>query len=120
MEIEQREAGDVVIVRVRGDITLNKGGDIRLRDKINSLLLQGHRKILLDLGEVVVVDSAGLGQLVQVHVSAAKQGVSLKLLNVTKKLRDLLVVTKLLLVFDTYEQEAEAIASFAGGGTAPV
>lgn len=118
MQIEQREIGDVVVVRIQGDITLNQGGDIRLRDKINSLLLQGHRKLLLDLGEVSIVDSAGLGQLVQVHVSAAKQGAALKLLHVAKKLRDLLVVTKLLLVFDTYEQEAEALASFGDSSPA--
>ena len=120
MEIEQRDSGDVVIVRISGDITLNNGGDIRLRDKMNSLLQQGYRKILLDLGDVTVVDSAGLGQLVHTHVSATKGGVALKLLHVTKRLRDLLVVTKLLLVFDTYEGEAEALASFAAGSAARV
>lgn len=120
MQIEQHESGDVMIVRISGDITLNKGGDIRLRDKTHSLLQQGYRKILVDLGNVSAVDSSGLGQLVQAHVSAARQGASLKLLHVTRKLHDLLVVTKLLLVFDTFEQEAEALASFTEGDAARV
>jgi anti-sigma B factor antagonist len=112
MEIGQRIAGDVAVVKVTGDITLGKGGDVILKDKINSLLQQGHRKLLLDLGDVSYVDSAGLGQLVQVHATTTRQGGSLKLLNVTKRLRDLLVVTKLLVVFDAFDSEAEALASF--------
>ena len=112
MQIEERVAGDVTVIKVTGDITLNKGGDILLKDKINSLLQQGQMKVLLDLGGVSYVDSAGLGQLVQVHTVTAQNRGSLKLLNVTKRLKDLLVVTKLLTVFDTYESEAEALASF--------
>lgn len=112
MQIEQRNAGDVVVVTVTGDITAGKGADVRLKDKVNSLLQDGHRKLLLNLEHVTYVDSAGLGQLVQVHATTARQGGVLKLLHVTKRLRDLLVVTKLLLVFDTYENEAEALASF--------
>jgi anti-sigma B factor antagonist len=112
MEIGQRIAGDVAVVKVTGDITLGTGGDVILKDTINSLLQQGHRKLLLDLGDVSYVDSAGLGQLVQVHATTTRQGGSLKLLNVTKRLRDLLVVTKLLVVFDAFDSEAEALASF--------
>ena len=113
MQIEQRIAGDVVIIKVTGDITLGKGGDVILKDKINSLLQQDHKKLLLDLGGVSYVDSAGLGQLVQVHATTTRQGGVLKLLSVTKRLRDLLVVTKLLVVFDAFDSEAEALASFA-------
>ena len=69
MQIEQRMAGDVAVVAITGDITLSKGGDVILKDKIQSLLQQGHRKLLLDLGSVSYVDSAGLGQLVQVHAT---------------------------------------------------
>jgi anti-sigma B factor antagonist len=116
MQLEQQIVGDVVVVRVSGDITLDQGGDVRLKDKVNSLLQQGHRKLLIDLGGVVYVDSAGLGQLVSVQATTARQGASLKLLNVTRRLRDLLVVTKLLLVFDTFENEAEALESFAHVG----
>ena len=112
MLIEQRPSGDVAIVAISGDITLSKGGDVLLKDKIQSLLQQGHRKILLDLGNVSYVDSAGLGQLVQVYATTSHLGGSLKLLNLTKRLRDLLVLTKLLTVFDAYDSESEAIGSF--------
>ena len=112
MQIEQRTSGDVAIVAISGDITLSKGGDVLLKDKIQSLLQQGHRKIVLDMGKVSYVDSAGLGQLVQVYATTSHLGGSLKLLNLTKRLRDLLVLTKLLTVFDAYDSESEAIASF--------
>jgi anti-sigma B factor antagonist len=112
MQIEQRTSGDVAIVGISGDITLSKGGDVLLKDKIQSLLQQGHRKIVLDMGKVSYVDSAGLGQLVQVYATTSHLGGSLKLLNLTKRLRDLLVLTKLLTVFDAYDSESEAIASF--------
>jgi len=112
MQIEQRTSGDVAIVGISGDITLSKGGDVLLKDKIQSLLQQGHRKIVLDMGNVSYVDSAGLGQLVQVYATTSHLGGSLKLLNLTKRLRDLLVLTKLLTVFDAYDSESDAIASF--------
>ena len=113
MEIEERAIGEVMVIRVTGDITLNKGGDVILKDKINSLLQQGRKKLLLDLGGVAYVDSAGLGQLVQVKVTASRSGAELKLLNITKRLQDLLVVTRLSTVFDSYEDEAAALASFS-------
>lgn len=112
MQIAQQVKGDIVVVTVDGDITLNKGGDVVLKDKINSLLQQGHKKLLVDLGGVSYVDSAGLGQLVQIHTTASHSGAKLKLVNVTKRLKDLLVVTKLVTVFDTFDNEAEAVASF--------
>jgi len=112
MQLEQRQTGDVTIVKVVGDITLNKGGDVILKDKINSLLQQGTKKVLLDLGSVSYVDSAGLGQLVHVHTTTTHHGGQLKLLNLSKRLTDLLVVTKLATVFDSYEDEKEALASY--------
>lgn len=112
MQLEQRQDGDVTIVKVVGDITLNKGGDVILKDKINSLLQQGTKKVLLDLGSVSYVDSAGLGQLVHVHTTTTHHGGQLKLLNLSKRLTDLLVVTKLATVFDSYEDEKEALASY--------
>jgi anti-sigma B factor antagonist len=112
MQLEQREAGDVTVVKVVGDITLNKGGDVILKDKINSLLQQGTKKVLLDLGSVSYVDSAGLGQLEHVHTTTTHHGGQLKLLNLSKRLTDLLVVTKLATVFDSYEDEKEALASY--------
>jgi anti-sigma B factor antagonist len=112
MNIDQRVTGDVMVVTVNGDITLNQGGDVLLKDKIQSLLQQGHKKLVLDLGGVAYVDSAGLGQLVQIHATTKSNGGAMKMANVTKKLKDLLVVTKLLTVFDSYDSEAEALASF--------
>ena len=112
MNIDQKVTGDVMVVTVNGDITLNQGGDVLLKDKIQSLLQQGHKKLVLDLGGVAYVDRAGLGQLVQIHATTKSNGGAMKMANVTKKLKDLLVVTKLLTVFDSHDSEAEALASF--------
>ena len=112
MQLEERMVGNVAIVTVTGDITLNKGGDVLLKDKVQSLIHQGQKNLLVDLSGVSYVDSAGLGELVQAYATTKNRGGTLKLLNVTKRLRDLLVVTKLLTVFDTYDNEATAVASF--------
>jgi anti-sigma B factor antagonist len=112
MHIEERMSGDVTIISITGDITLNKGGDVILKDKVQSLLQQGRKKLVMDLGGVSYVDSAGLGQLVQVYATTRNHGGSLKLLNITKRLKDLLVVSKLLTVFDSYDTEQEAVGSF--------
>jgi anti-sigma B factor antagonist len=112
MKLEERAVGEITVVTVSGDITLSKGGDLLLKDKIQSLLQQGRKKLVLDLGGVSYVDSAGLGQLVQAHSTATNNGGALKLANVAKRLRDLLVVTKLLTVFDSHDSEAAAVASF--------
>ena len=112
MHIDQKTAGDVTVISVNGDITLNQGGDVLLKDKIQSLLQQGHKKLVLDVGGVSYVDSAGLGQLVQIHATTKNNGGSLRLANVQKKLKDLLVVTKLVTVFDSHDSEAAAVASF--------
>ena len=107
MKLEERQSGDVTVLTIDGEITLSAGGDVQLKDKIQSLLQQGHKKILLDLGNVSYVDSAGLGQLVQATVTATKNGGKLKLIHLTKRLNDLLVVTKLSTVFDIVEKESE-------------
>lgn len=112
MQLEQRIAGNIAIIKVIGDITLNKGGDVLLKDKVQSLLQQGHKNLLIDLSAVSYVDSAGLGEIVQAYATTKNRGGALKLLNVTKRLKDLLVVTKLLTVFDTFDSEATALASF--------
>jgi len=112
MQISQRTVGDVVIVDVSGKITLGEGGDVVLKDKMRSLIQQGNKKLLLNLGDVSYVDSAGLGEIVQAYATVNKDGGKLKLLNITKRIKDLLSITKLLTVFDTFDNEAEAIASF--------
>lgn len=112
MQLFERTTGDVVIVSVSGDITQNKGGDIALKDKIRSLIQQGHRKVVIDLSKVSYVDSAGLGELVHAYATTKNSGGSLKLLHVTKRLKDLLAITKLVTVFESYDDEAKALASF--------
>lgn len=112
MRLDERVSGDVTVIAVTGDITLGAGGDALLKDKIQSLLQQGRKKLLLDLAGVAYVDSAGLGQLVQSHVTATRHDGSLRLLHLTKRLNDLLVVTRLVTVFDSYDNEADAIRAF--------
>ena len=112
MQISERTVGDVVIVDLSGKVTLGDGGDVVLKDKMQSLVQQGRKKVLLNLGEVSYVDSAGLGQIVQSYATVMKNGGSLKLLNVTKRIKDLLSITKLLTVFECHDSEAEAVTSF--------
>jgi anti-sigma B factor antagonist len=114
MHIWERTIGDVVIVDVSGKVTLGDGGDVVLKDKIHSLVQQGKKKVLLNLSDVSYVDSAGLGEIVQSYATVMKNGGQLKLLNVTKRIRDLLSITKLLTVFECHDSEADAVASFAG------
>ena len=113
MQLSERRIGDVVIVDVSGKITLGDGSDQAFKDKMRSLVQQGHTKLLLNLGEVSYVDSAGLGELVQSYAIVNKNGGTLKLLNVTKRIKDLLSITKLLMVFETFDSEAEAVTSFS-------
>jgi anti-sigma B factor antagonist len=118
MQLEERIVGSVAIVKVAGDISMNKGGDVLLKDKVQSLIQQGYKNLIIDLSGVAYVDSSGLGQLVQAYATTKSRGGTLKLLNVTKRIRDLLVMTKLLTVFETYEGEPEALASFRSASPA--
>ena len=113
MHISERTVGDVVIVEVSGKVTLGDGGDVVLKDKMQSLVQQGRKKVLLNLAEVSYVDSAGLGEIVQCYATVAKNGGTLKLVNVTKRIKDLLSITKLLTVFECHDNEADAISSFS-------
>ena len=111
MHISERAVGNVMIVDVSGKITLGDGGDAALKDKMRSLIQQGQKYILLNLGEVTYVDSAGLGEIVQAYATVSKTGGALKLLNTTKRIKDLLSITKLLTVFECHDNEAEALKS---------
>jgi anti-sigma B factor antagonist len=111
MKIDERSVGNVTVLDVSGQITFTKG-DMILKDKIHSLIHQGRNKILINLGGVDYVDSAGLGELVGAYTTVARAGGSLKLLNLTKKMRDLMSITKLLTVFDTFDSEPEAVKHF--------
>ena len=111
MTVNERTSGPTTILDLSGNITIGESADI-LRDKIRSLLQQGQRQLVVNLAGVSYMDSAGLGELVRAHATATQQGAALKLTNVTKRLQDLLVITKLSTVFDSYDDEAAAIASF--------
>ena len=111
MQIEERGVGDVVVLDLKGKITLGEGDEL-LKDKVNSLLNQGQKKILLNLADVPYIDSAGLGEVVRTYTTVSRQGGSLKLLNLTKRITDLLSITKLLTVFETFDSESEAVKSF--------
>ncbi len=112
MQIEERIVDDVTILDVKGKMTLGEGDEL-LKDKVNSLVSQGHKKLLLNLEDVPYIDSAGLGEIVRTYTSISRQGGKLKLLNVSKRIYDLLVITKLVTIFDSYENEDDAIRSFA-------
>ena len=112
MEIVERTVSDVTVLDLKGKMTLGEGDEL-LKDKINSLLSQGKKKLLLNLESVPYIDSAGLGEVVRTYTTVSRQGGKLKLLNLTKRIQDLLAITKLLTVFETYDTEAEAIKSFS-------
>ena len=112
MQIEERNFGDVKVLDLKGKITLGEGDEL-LKDKVNSLVNQGNRKIVLNLAEVPYIDSAGLGEIVRTYTTVSRQGGSLKLLNLTQRITDLLSITKLLTVFETFESENDAIRSFS-------
>jgi len=112
MQITERAVGDVMILDLKGKITLGEGDEM-LKDKVNSLVNQGQRKIVLNLAGVPYLDSAGLGEVVRAYTTVSRQGGSLKLLNLTKRITDLLSITKLLTVFDTFDSEDEAVRSFS-------
>ena len=111
MNLTERRVGEVAVLDLSGRLTLGDGST-RLNDKINSLIHQGTRDILLNLGEVSYIDSGGLGQLVSSFNGVRRENGQLKLFNLGKKSKDLLAITKLLTVFDTYDSEDEAVASF--------
>ncbi len=109
--ISERQAGDVSILDLSGKVTIGEGS-VALRNAIRRMLGEGKSKILLNLGGVGYVDSSGIGELVSSFTAVNKEGGSLKLLNLTQKIQDLLAITKLLTVFDVFENEAEALASY--------
>jgi len=111
MEINKRHIGGVTILDLQGKLTIGAGAEL-LRDTVASIAFQGDKRILLNLAGVPYMDSGGLGELVRCSMAAQKAAGSVKLVNLTSKITDLLTITKLLNVFDTYDSEAAAIASF--------
>jgi anti-sigma B factor antagonist len=112
MQIVERSAGNVTILDLSGQITFTEG-DQQFKDKVNSLVHQGRKNILVNLANVTYMDSAGLGELAGAYTTVTKAGGSMKLLNLTKRLHDLLAITKLLTIFDTFESEQAALKQFS-------
>ena len=111
MKSMTRQVDGITIVDLSGRITLGEGSVV-LRDLVRDLVTKGQRKILLNLGDVTYIDSSGIGELVSAFTTVRNQGGELKLLNLTKKVHDLLQITKLYTVFDVKDDEATAVAAF--------
>ncbi len=107
-----RKVSDVAIVDLSGQIKLGEGTSV-LRDTVKDLLGKGQKKILLNLGDITYIDSSGIGELVSAFTSVRNQGGELKLLNLTKKVHDVLQITRLYTVFHVMDDEAGAIAAFS-------
>jgi anti-sigma B factor antagonist len=112
MDITERTSGNVTLVDLNGKLTLGEPTQ-RLHDKVNSLIQQGRKNIVLNLGDVTAVDSGGLGELVRTLTTMQKHGGSLKVANLPKRVHDLLVMTRLVTVFETFEDEGTAVKSFS-------
>ena len=117
MTIQERAVGSVTVLDLSGKLVLGDG-DTLLKDKIHSLVFQGRKQIILNMGGVAYVDSSGLGALVASSVTGKNSGAQVKLVSLTKRLQDLLSIAKLLTVFESYDTEADAINSFAAQTTA--
>lgn len=112
VKLSTRQVGDVTVIDVAGRITLGEGSSV-LRDAMRDLVSKNQKKILLNLGDVSYIDSSGIGELVSGFTTVTNSGGALKLLNLNKRVKDLLQITKLYTVFDVHEDEAGAIRSFA-------
>ncbi len=112
VKLTTRQVGDVSVVDVAGRITLGEGSSA-LRDTLRDMINKNQKKILLNLGEVNYIDSSGIGELVSGFTTVTNSGGQLKLLNLNKRVKDLLQITKLYTVFDVHDDEAGAIRSFS-------
>ena len=112
IQVTSRQVGDVVVIDVVGRITLGEGATA-LRETIRGLVAKGNKKMVLNLGEVSYIDSSGIGELVSGFTSATNQGGVLKLLGLTKRVKDLLQITKLYTVFEVFDSETSAVRSFS-------
>lgn len=111
MQLTERRIGAVTILDLAGDLTVND--DLgQLKEKVASLILKGHKNIVFNLGELSYADSSGLGELLACHATAWRGGATVKLANAGRRLQDLLVLTKLLTIFESYDSEAAALESF--------
>ena len=111
VKLTTRQVGDVTVVDAAGRITLGEGARM-FRDTVRDLAAGGHKKLLLNLAEISYIDSSGIGELVSGFTTVANQGGVVKLLNLTKRVQDLLQITKLYTVFEVFDDEAKAVQSF--------
>lgn len=111
MTLHERRVGDVTVIDIDGRITVDDGADV-FRDAVRQLVRQGRVKLVLNFTDAPFVDSTALGQIIHAYTSATRKGGTLKLLKVTPRVHELLVITKLLSVFDLFDDEAEALKSF--------
>jgi anti-sigma B factor antagonist len=111
MELSRRDVGDVTILDLSGKLTVTDGGG-QLKERVTSLISEGHKNIILNLANLSYMDSTGLGEMVACHSTAAKNGAVVKLANTTNRMKDLLMITKLVTVFDAHDTEAQAVSSF--------
>src|ERR1700693_679618 len=111
MKVQTRQVDDIAILDLSGRITLGEGS-VTIRDAVRDVMAKGSNKILLNLGDISYIDSSGLGELVSAYTTVKNAGGELKLLNLTKKVHDLLQITKLYTVFDVKDDEASAVAAF--------
>jgi anti-sigma B factor antagonist len=111
LNIQQRRVGDITVLDMDGKVTID-GTSNALHACIRDLLEKGQNRILLNLAGVAYIDSSGLGELISCHVTLNKSGGQMKILNLTQRLRELMTITKLLTIFDVFDNEAEAINSF--------
>jgi anti-sigma B factor antagonist len=112
VKLTTRQVGDVTVVDAVGRITLGEGASA-FRDTIRDLAANGRKKLLLNLAEVSYIDSSGIGEMVSGFTTVTNQGGAVKLLNLTKRVRDLLQITKLYTVFEVFDDEAAAVRSFS-------
>lgn len=111
MRVTTRQKGDVTIVDLNGKITIG-AGDIALRNAVQQAIDSGSKNVLINLHEVSTIDSSGVGELVSAYTTATNRGTRLKLVNLPDKVADILTITQLITVFDTYDSEEDAIAAF--------
>ncbi len=112
VKMSSRQVGDVTVVDATGRITLGEGASV-FRDVIRDLAAKGNKKILVNLADVSYIDSSGIGEMVSSFTTVTNHGGQLKLLSLTKRVKDLLQITKLYTVFEVFEDEAAAVRSFA-------
>ena len=111
LDLKERQAGDVTILDLSGEVRIGDSS-VALRESVRNLADQGKKKLLLNLAGVKYIDSSGIGELIANYTTVSRQGGQLKLLNLTDRIQNLLVITKLLTVFDAFDNEAEALKSF--------